>query len=331
MPQQPNRPRRVNIHDVAKAAGVSRQTVTRAMNRMPGISEATKERVLATAAELHYRPSRFGAGLSRRDPQTAIGLLINDLRNPFYPEFAAGIVDETAKRGWSSVVVNVGDVGEDTVEAIRQLSWQVDAIVGYVGGVPDSFVTALHGTPMVGVDSRDSRVSASVNFDFAHAVELALDYLTSKGHCRIGMIDHDGSRRGARYRSYLAEHQLPANDDWLVIAQQSAADSALAAHRLVETAPDLDAIVVFNDVMALGVIKELIKLGIRVPDDIAVIGMDGISIGELVTPSLTTVAIDLREVGRIAVELIGGLLDGTLRPEDSQQHVPHSLVIRESA
>ncbi|MDQ0925936.1 DNA-binding LacI/PurR family transcriptional regulator [Pseudarthrobacter sp. W1I19] len=121
------RTRRATILDVAAAAGVSRQTVTRAMNDMPGISPATRERVQQLAADLGYTPSRFAKGLVQ-GARISLGLAIPDLTNPYFPAFASSVVEEATQRGWNVVVDDFGHGSGSALDAVARLAPQVDAV-----------------------------------------------------------------------------------------------------------------------------------------------------------------------------------------------------------
>ncbi|HYI60142.1 MAG TPA: LacI family DNA-binding transcriptional regulator, partial [Microlunatus sp.] len=122
--------RPATINDVAAAAGVSRQTVTRAMNAMPGISPETRDRVLVAARELSYRPSRFGRGLVKADHRM-LGLVLDDLTNPFYPQLASAVTGAAAAAGWNVVLTDMTHAA-DRETLLADLAHQVDAVIGYV-------------------------------------------------------------------------------------------------------------------------------------------------------------------------------------------------------
>ncbi|MET0694042.1 MAG: LacI family DNA-binding transcriptional regulator, partial [Propionibacteriaceae bacterium] len=181
--------RRATINDVASAAGVSRQTVTRAMNDMRGISEATKLRVLGAARDLSYRPSRFGRGLVKPELQT-LGLLIDDLTNPFYPELASAVLGQAAKNGWNVVLADVVHT-TDKHALIADLAAQVDAIVGYLQ-FDEAMQPVLDGLPVVEIDPGTPRYGAVI-LDLGPAMAEAVAHLVAAGVRRPVMIDVSSS------------------------------------------------------------------------------------------------------------------------------------------
>ena len=348
--------KRATILDVAAAAGVSRQTVTRAMNAMPGIRPETRERVQETARRLGYTPSRFAKGLVQ-GARTSVGLAIPDLTNPYYPAFASSVVELATQRGWHVVMDDYGHGGATGVESVQHLAPQVDAVIGYLGGAADEAQAILGRRPLVVLDQPAGPASGRIAFDYDHAARTALEHLQARGCRQLAYIDRAwaGTDHGApeavrsggpqpgkdpvegvvTVRGQAFARSAAASGVALTVAAspESAAAARQVARRLLEEHPSTDGIVVFNDLMAAGVLKALTDSGRAVPADCAVIGMDGIPLGELLTPELTTLALDLREVGRAAVELLDALLTGTLEPggPGTDLLLRHHLVLRQSA
>ncbi|MEE2524711.1 LacI family DNA-binding transcriptional regulator [Pseudarthrobacter sp. J75] len=325
--------KRATILDVAAAAGVSRQTVTRAMNDMPGISQATRERVQKLAREIGYTPSRFAKGLVQ-GARTSIGLAIPDLTNPYFPAFASSVVEMATRRGWNVVVDDYGHGTGRAVDAVERLAPQVDAVIGYLDDDSGQAQALMGSRPVVLLDQPAGRAAGRITFDYSHAARLALQYLAADGRRHIAYLDSSQnsslSARGnavADAAKGLGIHLLPAR------TLASANEARPAVLELLEQSPEVDGLLAFNDLVAAGALKALAQANRSVPHDCAVIGMDGIPLGELVSPELTTLSLDLREVGRAAVELLEGLLSGTIDPgsPDAELVLRHELIVRESA
>jgi DNA-binding LacI/PurR family transcriptional regulator len=325
--------RRATILDVAAAAGVSRQTVTRAMNDMAGISQATRERVQRLAAEMGYSPSRFAKGLVQ-GARTSVGLAIPDLTNPYFPAFASSVVEAATHRGWNVVVDDYGHGTGSGLDAVGRLAPQVDAVIGYLAQDSDEAQTLMGRRPVVGLDFPDSRAAGSISFDYPYAAKLALDHFLSRGRKKIAFLDSDhGGPSGSRGSAAAAV----ADGLGIALMRLQAAPSATSARKAVgeflASHRDVDGLLSFNDLMAAGALKALQDSGRSVPEDCAVIGMDGIPLGELVTPELTTLSLDLRNVGRTAVDLLEELLSGAVEvgtPETALT-LRHELIVRKSA
>lgn len=331
------------ILDVAAAAGVSRQTVTRAMNAMPGIKQATRERVQELARELGYTPSRFAKGLVQ-GARTSVGLAIPDLTNPYFPAFASSVVELATQLGWHVVVDDYGHGGRSGLDAVEHLAPQVDAVIGYLGGYAEQGQSVLGRRPLVVLDQASGGAAGCISFDYSHAAKLALEHLGNRGCRRIAYVDGGLALPPERasapigpftVRGEAVAGQLDASGaEWALVVSEESADAArTAVAALLQRRPGTDGIVVFNDLMAAGVLKALADAGRRVPEDCAVIGMDGIPLGALLTPELSTLALDLREVGRAAVELLDGLLSGAIPPGSpkAELQLRHQLLLRQSA
>lgn len=363
-PRDDHAPARATIIDVARVAGVSRQTVTRSLNGMRDVSEVTRQRVIEVAASLNYRPNRAAQNLvSGRT--TTLGLVVDDLRNPYYPELAAALVQQAAERGWTVLVAEVGGAAgladgraaaaERTPAALpdaervqlADLARQVDAVVGRNGADRGALQGAFAAIPFVSlgdhrndddaspVDGAATGQVAGVDIDFEDGIRQALAHLVSTGRRTIAMIDASAEPSGRRlaYRDYLVSNGLSWSDASETWAEDTHQGGVEAAVRCREALPAVDAVLVFNDVMAVGVLKGFARAGVRVPEDVAVIGIDGLDLGRFVTPELTSVSVDKGEIARHSLELLDGMMSGTLplTGPTVRRSVGVSLVLRESA
>lgn len=304
--------RRVTIHDVARSAGVSRQTVSRALNGKDEIERTTKQRVLDAARELGYRPSRFARGLVRQDT-TTIGLVIPDLRNPFFTEVAASALEAARARGWHVVVYDTADRLEEEIGTLQVIGSQVDGVVGYFSCAEDELDQYTRGMPMVliGREHRMARFS-SIRIDGEDGVRAAVAHLVARGHTRIGMLDHDNRAEPSLRRDWFtaAAREYGVDPDRVAGAAQSADGGGVGLRALLAAHPEVTAVFTFNDIVAVGALREARRLGKDVPGDLAVLGFDGLQLGALVEPPLTSVALDTGRLGTLAVEQVGRLLTG---------------------
>lgn len=312
--------RRVTIHDVARAAGVSRQTVSRALNDKGEIDDSTKQRVLDAALTLGYRPSRFARGLVRQDT-ISVGLVIPDLLNPFFTEVAAAALEAARARGWQVLVFDTADSAQEEVGTLQVIASQVDAVVGYFSRPEAEIEQLTRGLPVVLIDRGEhAERFSSIRIDGRGGVRAAIAHLVEAGHRRIGMLDHaaraEPSVRHAWFAEGLAAHGLAEGPvcraDQSVEGGESAVESLLTAH------PEVTAVFAFNDIIAVGALRGARRMGRQIPRDLAVIGFDGVRLGALVEPPLTTVALDTRRLGALAVDQAARLLTGgtPLGPDD---------------
>lgn len=359
------RDKRATILDVAAAAGVSRQTVTRAMNNMPGIKPATRERVQQEARTLGYVPSRFAKGLVQGS-RTSVGLSIPGLTNPYFPAFASSVVEAATQRGWHVVVDDYGHGESSGLSSVQHLAPHVDAVIGYLGPHTLNANDLLSGRPLLVLDRVSGEAGAGISFDYPYAASLALDHLALRGSSSVLYLDaiismttaadapaveipfhvvplDDGggtdagrsdpaqlSVRGKAFVELAASRGVGLE---VVSAGESAEAAFTSLSARLASGPCPDAVLAFNDLMAAGALKALSAHGVRVPQDCVVMGMDGIPLGTLLAPELTTLSLDLRAVGRMAVDLVAGLIDGSLVPgsPESAVTVRHELTVRESA
>ncbi|WP_405669926.1 LacI family DNA-binding transcriptional regulator [Streptomyces sp. NBC_01530] len=274
--------------------------------------------MLDVARQLRYRPSRFGRGLVRPDV-VSVGLIVPDVVNPFFPEFVAGVIAAADERDWQVLVASTENDRSRELALVRSLGQQVDALVGYISQ-PDAQLEPYVGSvPLVVVDrGLDSSNHALVHIDTAAGMRAGMQHLIDRGHRRIGMIDCECvSAPLVRRRTFLevaGEHALPLDEDWVVMAEQSPAGGAAAFEALYAARPDLTAVVAFNDLVALGALRAARRLGVQVPDDCALVGYDGLSVADLVDPLLTTLHLDKRRLGELAIHQVDQLLAGELPP-----------------
>ncbi len=309
----PGAARRVTLRDVAQLAGVSHQTVSRAITDTGEIDPETRRRVLDAARQLRYRPSRFARGLVRPGA-TTIGLIVSDVVNPFFPELIAGVIESAEQRGWQVVVSSTQDDPGREPELLRALAGQVDALIGYLFQPDDVVAAAVEGVPLV-VMSRRARDPAfgAVDINLDSGVRAAVRHLVSRGHRLIGMIDCPAAQAPARRAAFLAEatgQGLTVAADAIVEAEQSMAGGAAGFEELHAARPDLTAVFAFNDLVALGAYRAVRRIGLAIPGDVALLGFDGLSLGELLDPPLTTIHLDKRRMGELAVAQVQRLLAG---------------------
>ncbi|WP_159989493.1 MULTISPECIES: LacI family DNA-binding transcriptional regulator [Rathayibacter] len=331
--------KRVGIRDVATLAGVSRQTVTRAMNDMYGISDETKTRVLEAARALKYRPSRFARGLVKQESLT-LGLVVIDLMNPYYAEYASRTIHIAAQYGWTVLVQEIGRDEQKEHRALRLLAEQVDAIVGYLLAGDEVLDELIGDIPVVRLLDRQVGVRHPwILTDHTAGIAAALDHLVATGRRRIVMIDcpTDSGTTSPRARTFerlAGERGLESRVLPLPSANEPTVEAGrTAVEGLLTEVHDVDAIFGFNDVVALGALTALRERGVDVPRECAVIGIDGLPFAAWSHPPLTTIAVDIEQIARSGFEAIravvaGGSTGTHLRPDAV---ISHELVLRESS
>lgn len=334
-PQEPPA-RAATIVDVARVAGVSRQTVTRALNGLPDVSEATRQRVVAAAGELNYRPNRSAQSLVRGRSVT-IGLLVEDLANPYSSELAGALSSAAAARDWAVVLAEVVSPAA-AARAVSALAERVDGLL--VTGCRPSTLAVLassadrrRGLSTVVLDGPPTcPTDVVVWLDHEGAIRDSLDLLVGQDRSRIAFIDSEESS-GARREAFLTRmaEQRPSLTTHTVTAAESFRGGFDAAAKILALDPRPDGVIAYNDVMALGTLSGFAAAGVRVPEEVAVVGFDGLRIGAYVTPALTTMAIDKEALARAALAAVDALLQGARTETAGVAPLPLSLLRRDSA
>jgi LacI family transcriptional regulator len=327
------------IKDVAKKANVSIATVSKILNnKKTGFSEKTKKKVLRVIEELGYQPNAVARGLVKKNTQT-IGVLIPTVSNMYASEILSGIEKHANDLGYSVIVCNTGDDGERTLHYLQVLSERrVDGIIIVSELVKEEYYKVLTEMkiPTVLVSSISLQFPIPyVKVDDRHAAFSATDYLIKKGHTKIAMIIGYGADPIAgipRIEGYRSAHQangLQIYDDYIIdpIGWDHPA-GIRAMEEILRKQLDITAIFASSDELAAGVMSVAYKNGIKIPDQLSIIGYDNTKLSEMLTPSLTTVAQPLQEMGMVAATM---LLEMKETGEVTQSRIMnHQIVERDS-
>lgn len=333
--------KRPTIADVARAAGVSLMTVSRVMNDKTGVGEETRERILELAAEMGYRPSQVARGLAMRQT-SSIGLVVPDIANPFFAHIVQGAEEVAFKRGYNLFLMNTQEDTEREVAALDSL-WQkeIDGIILCSSRLPpDELEAYAERFPAVVLFNRElpSPLShvVTLNINDSLGAQLAVRHLASADRRRIALLagpvtSISGQRRIDGYRAGLREACRPFDPGLLEHCQPDTEGGRAATRALLARRPRLDAIFAFNDLVAVGAIQACEDAGRRVPDDVAIIGVDDIPLASIIRPHLTTLHIDLPAVGRQAMATTLALISQEPDVAPAAIWIDPELVIRDSA
>ncbi len=328
----------VTMKDVAERAGVSVATVSHVINKTRFVSDPLRQRVERAMEELDYQPDAVARSLRRRETHT-IGLIVPDNSNPFFAEVARGIEDRGFELGYSLILCNSDSRLEKELAYLDVLtSKRVDGIV-FIGVTAKSqHVESLvnSGTPVVIVDRKMPSVLAdAVLVDNFHGGYEATRHLLDLGHRRIGCITGPSdltpsADRVAGYRTALEEFGVGPDDDLLVKGDYYALSGERAVWRFLELDRPPTAIFACNDLMAIAAMKALADNGLRVPQDVAVVGFDDIALASYVNPPLTTVIQPKHEMGTTAMEVLHKRIKGEGVETRQEILLECQLVVRES-
>lgn len=325
------------IAAVAKRAGVSVGTVSRVLNNAENTGLEVRLRVRKAMDELGYVPNHAARSL-KRDLTMQIALVVPDLANPVYTQMAIGAQREAAASGYHVTLVNSG--GDWTEERLALQSVeerQVDGAILCSLHVSPAFVKAVadhaERVCVVGGLPLDCPVD-NVRLDSVKGAELAVLHLAETGRRRIafmngtiGTVPYDARERG--FRGAMARAELELDESLLTIGDFTMIGGYEAVDRLRGAAP-FDGLLCANDAMALGAMRRLLELGVPVPQDVGVVGMDDIEAARMITPTLTTVALLARERGRLACEALMRRLHAGGSAEPEKITVLPRLIRRES-
>ena len=332
------RKREVTIADVAEKSGVSIATVSRVLNRTGRFSEETYRKVLAVAREIGYAPNYMAKSLKRKRTEQ-IALAVADIGNPVYVAMAKAVLQVGKQHGYRLVRLSTEALASEEFEIIKSLSKHyVDGLIIspllYSEQHRELIKQALRPVVVITGTESDPDID-SVLVDSSQGVRLAMEHLLAQGRSRVAFLNGrpdtvPGVARLNGYYASLIEHGLPRDDSLVFASDFTLAGGYQVAEEIVSRAKP-DAIMCANDLMALGVLRYLREKGLRVPQDIAVVGMDDIEHAATSFPSLTTVSLLAAERGRMAAELLLDRLTSQEEPKPRQLQVVPRLIVRESS
>ncbi len=337
---------RVTIKQVAAEAGVSTQTVSRVLNNRPDVSPQTRERVQDVMERMRYLPSALARSLIQQRSYT-LGVVTAGLNHIGPSRTLNGLTEAAESAGYALLLKELPryDAGDIVPICDALISRHVDGIIWAVPEVGDnrkpfSSLPIHLGAPIVYITMEARDGLSSVSIDNYLGGQLATRHLIEQGYRHIGHISGptdwwEARQRMAAWRDVLTEHGLQAGDRQWVEGNWSSASGGEAAARLFTQYPEMDAVFVANDQMALSVLQATSQRGPRVPDDLGVVGFDDLAESAFFSPPLTTVHQDQYNLARIAVEEITKIIDnGWTGDETIEQKailLAPTLVIRQSS
>lgn len=321
------------IYDVAKAAGVAPSTVSRAFARPGRVNAETAARIRTAAQEIGYRANPIARALTT-SRTGMLALMISDVTNPFYARIIQGAHEAAAEGGFVVLLEDAQESGRIEREALERVLPVVEGIVIASSRMSDSAIRMIAKQKPLFVLNRDVAEVPSVITDNPRGVRRAIEHLGGLGHDVITYVAGpeaswaDGARwracREAGLELSLTTRRVGPHAPTFAAGLQ--AGEQLAA----ETTAPVQAVLVYNDLMAIGVIRGLERAGLRVPEDVSVIGFDDILATRLVSPPLTTVAAPLRSMGRLAVRNLLAIIQGAHSEAAGAFVLPTRLVVRGS-
>ncbi|MCW5317853.1 substrate-binding domain-containing protein [Nostoc sp. KVJ3] len=315
--------RRISIEDIARRAGVSHSTVSRALRDNALISPKVREEIKQLAQEMNYVPNAIAQSLQNKRTNT-IGVVVTSISDPFFAEVVEGI-EQIARPAGLSVLLSAShrDFEQEMAAIDTFHRRRVDGIL-----IADSRISKQHikqltqiAVPTVLINSQtedQSEIFHSVAIDDRLGARLATEHLISLGHTTIGYLgvsdrSKSNQQRLEGYKMALAEASLPQNPDWVAISDEYdiRRNDVTTGQKMISKllAAEVTGIFCYNDMVAIGALLACQELGILVPRNLSLVGFDGIALGRYVTPSLTTVSQPMLEIGGNAMQILLDLLE----------------------
>ncbi len=332
--------------DVARLAGVSQAMVSYVLNDNPNITipPDTRQRILTAIETLGYVPNNVARSLRTRKTMT-IACVVLDITNPFHTVFARSIQDVAEAHGYDLILYNTDRLAKKEHNALRLLrQGRVDGVViTSLHLEADDFLPLLEiNIPVVvqGAKVMSKEVNGfpldSLHVNDVAAARTAVSYLVKKGHTRIGLLaGQEGSphrkRRELGYRQTLAEYSLPVEESLIRGGNFREEGGYESMKRLLDLSPPPTAVFAASDLMARGAMLAITEVGLRIPDDIAVVGFDDIPSARLASPALTTISQFLDQLGRRAADMLFERLTSRAPDTGRREEMPYQLIVRESA
>ena len=327
----------VNYNDIAKIAKVSSTTVSHVINKTRFVSPETKDKVLEAMQELNYKPNLLARGLATGVTHT-IGLVISDIKNPFYPEIIQGVEELAVRSEYNIFLCNTDYDVEKGLNSIGALiRKKVDGII-IASSQADKFLfeeLAESTIPFVLVDWNENKINVdSIYFDFESGIRKAIEYLVSLGHKKIYFISGPKDLKTASIRENnfisIIKGYESEGISYKIIEGNHKIDGGINAAKEIEKEKDMPtSIICSNDLTAIGAMKTLQTDGVKIPDQISIIGLDNIMLSEIVSPSLTTIALERYLIGKSAVELLLNRIKNKDIPKQTR-YFNTQLIVRES-
>ena len=332
---------RMDIRTIARAANVSIATVSRTINRVATVNPKIAKRVWEVIEELDYFPNTQARALVSGRSRI-LGLIVSEITNPFFPELIQGFEDIAVENGYEILVSSTNHDPKRMSHCIRRmLERKVDGVAVMTFGIEEPLLDQLakRKVPLVFIDVGPKRPGISLlKVDYHHGIRQAVQHLASLGHRNIGFISgpatlHSAQSRRSAFFNSLNECDITPNPDWIIEGDHTMEGGIAAMERLLAANEKKmpTAVLCSNDMTAIGVLHKLYRAGLRVPDDLSVIGFDDIHFTEVTIPPLTTIQMSRFEIARAAVTALRAHVEN---PTDStpkrDYNIQTELIVRES-
>ena len=334
-------PERMDIRTIARAANVSIATVSRTINHVPTVNPEIAKRVWEVIDQLDYFPNTQARALVSGRSKI-FGLIVSEITNPFFPELIQGFEDIAVEHGYEILVSSTNyDPGRMSHCIRRMLERKVEGVAIMTFGIEEPLLDQLakRNVPLVFIDIGPKRPGISLlKVDYHHGIRQGVQHLAALGHRNIAFISgpvtlHSAQSRLSAFSTSLKECNIAPNPAWIVEGNHTMEGGIAAMERLLAANAKKmpTAVMCSNDMTAIGVLHKLYRAGLRVPDDLSVIGFDDIHIAEVTIPPLTTVQMSRFELARAAVAALRAHVENSNDSTPKRDYkIQTDLIVRES-
>jgi LacI family transcriptional regulator len=327
----------MDIHTVARLANVSTATVSRTINHVPTVNDKMAKRVWEAIKELDYLPNTQARALVSGRSRL-LGLIVSEITNPFFPELIQGFEDVAVEQGFEILIGSTNYDPERMKRCIRRMvERKAEGVAVMTFGIEEPLLDQLadRKVPLVFVDVGPERPGISLlRVDYHHGIRQGLQHLAALGHRDIAFVTgplrlHSANSRLSAFQRAMQECGIAVDPSRIVEGDHTMEGGMNAAEKLLTGDKLPTAILCSNDVTAIGVLHEAYRVGLRVPDDLSVIGFDNIHITQMTIPPLTTIQMSCYELARAAVMALKAHVE---KAPGARREIPieTQLVVRES-
>jgi DNA-binding LacI/PurR family transcriptional regulator len=330
---------RMDIRTIAHAADVSIATVSRVMNNVPTVNPEIAQRVWKVIDEFDYFPNTQARSLVSGRSRI-FGLIVSEITNPFFPELIQGFEDIAVANGYEILVSSTNYDPKRMSHCIRRmLERKVEGVAVMTFGIEEPLLDQLarRKVPLVFIDIGPKRPGISLlKVDYHHGIRQGVQHLDALGHKDISFISgpmklHSAQSRQTAFSASMKECGIASQPEWIIEGDHTMEGGVAAMERLLAAKKMPTAVMCSNDMTAIGVLHKLYRAGLRVPDDLSVIGFDDIHIAEVTIPPLTTVQMSRFDIARAAVTALRAHVEQTEGSAPKREYnIETELIVRES-
>jgi LacI family transcriptional regulator len=330
-------PARVDIHTVAQLANVSIATVSRTINHNASVNPKMANRVWEVIRELNYLPNTQARALVSGRSRL-LGLIVSEITNPFFPELIQGFEDVAVEHGYEILIGSTNYDPERMKSCIRRMvERKAEGVAVMTFGIEEPLLDQLadRKIPLVFVDVGPERPGISLlRVDYHHGIRQGVQHLAALGHRDIAFVTgplslHSAHSRLAAFQRAMQECGIVVDTRWIVEGDHTMEGGIAAAEKLLTGARLPTAVMCSNDMTAIGVLHKAYRAGLRVPDDLSIIGFDNIHITQMTIPPLTTIQMSCFDLAREAVMALRAHVEQTPAPKRDYP-IETQLVVRET-